>query len=522
MDLQAFSVTGIVEHLFFSFGLLFLLILIARAVVARTDYSSVLILIVFGLAMGIVLTRSGITTPGIPELPLIDLINRSSVIALVVIFFNGGRELRKIFGDVPLPREEILAPSHREVFYGTNSSHLTLLIRSFFLLIGISGISRLLLGMSPDDPLQHYYPLMGYVSLIIALVLIDTKAIVQSRRHYIQRGIIEIFLLLGILIAANSLTLWQGNTIELPEILFIIILSSALGASMYNWQLGATFNALLFGGLPLVLTANFIVGGSLLEDSISKAGEFDTSFIAALLYGFVGQLFWLFGGMSLIIWFGKNRYMRNLISGISGGLSHTGLLAASTAGEFGKMTAVRAAILSIISLFSYLFVTIIARLSMGRPIRIVVLTVLVILLGLAITAWSLKLLRRAENLESEEIRALMLFSFGWQMLALFGGVLIFQTFNIDASYGDTVQSANLSHLGLFAILQEGTTNGISGRLMPFIHAMPLLAYPILFWLFGNTINNQGKISTAAVRVISLLSVAGIAGIAGTAVLLYLC
>lgn len=521
MDLQPMSALRFVEHLFFSFGLLFLVVLLSRAVVARISYSSVLILVVFGLAMGIVLTRSGLFSPGIPELPIIDLINQSTVIALIVIFFWGGRELRKIYGEVPIPHDEIITSSNKELFYGTKSSHFVLLVRAFFLLIGIAGTKRLLLEFTADDPLNVYYPLIGYISLTVAVILVDTQSIVRSRRHYIQRGIIEIFLVLGMLIAANSLTLWQGNTINLPEILFILVISSATGATMYSWQLGATFNALLFGGLPLVLAANFIIGGSLLEDSISSIEQFDIKLIAALIYGFVGQLFWLFGGMSLIIWVGRNRYSRNLISGISGGLSHTGLLAASVCGEYGKMTAVRAAILSIISLFSYLFVTIIARLSLGIPFRIVLLSIMVILLGIVITAWSLQVLRRGKNLESEEIRALMLFSFGWQMIALFSGILIFQTFNIDVSYGDTAQSTNLSHIGLFAILQQGNRSGISSHLLSFIHAMPLLAHPILFWLFGNTKQHQGKISPSAVRSISLLSIAGIAGIAATATLLYL-
>ncbi len=82
--------------------LLIPMVLVARAVVAGTRYSPILIIVVFGLTMGYVLVASGVSTPGLPQFSLIDLISRTTIIALTVSFFVGGQELRKILHGIEL------------------------------------------------------------------------------------------------------------------------------------------------------------------------------------------------------------------------------------------------------------------------------------------------------------------------------------------------------------------------------------------------------------------------------------
>ena len=511
-ELQVFAGSEFISQFLFSLVLTLLLLLVSRAVVAQTRYSSVIIVIVFALGMGVVLTRSGLTTAGIPELPLLNLLSRSTLIALIPIFFIGGQELRKIFGDIPYIKDEINTPSKIEVFYGTTTSQLTLLTRSFFLLIGIAGIKGLLLGYPANDPLARFYPLIGYISLISSLVIIDSKAIVQCRRQYVQRGIVEIFLILAIMIVANSLSVWQGNTISLPEILFIVMISTMLGGTMYSWQSGATFRALFYGGLPVALTASFIIGGSWMEGAFVSFDEIDRSFIGILTYGFFGQLFWIFGGMSLLIYIGHNRHIRNIVAGLSGALSHIGLLAAATAHEMGSIARTRAPIMTIITIFSYLLVTIVDRISLGSPHRIIIASILVILFGILITARSLWILKQSEDLETDEVRAIMLFSFGWQVIAIFSGILLLQIIEIKADFGTLAYSPSLSHIGLFAIFQEGMIHNMAGNITPFVYAMPFLAHPILFWVLGHAMNNRESLSTVASRITLTLACLGLTGI----------
>lgn len=76
--------------------LLIPIILISRTVVAGTRYSPILIIVIFGLAMGLILVKSNVATPGLPEFPIVDLMSKVTVTALIVSFFVGGQELKKI------------------------------------------------------------------------------------------------------------------------------------------------------------------------------------------------------------------------------------------------------------------------------------------------------------------------------------------------------------------------------------------------------------------------------------------
>jgi len=284
--------------------------------------NAVLMFFIFGLAMGYVLVASGVSTPGLPHFSLIDLVSRATIVALTVSFFVGGQELRKIFGRIQIEPDDMVIQSTEESFLGTGRTQLIFIIRAFFLLIGIEALYRLTVGLSFSD-LSRSYPLIAYLGLVGAVILIDHKAQVVNKRRYIKMGVAEMVVIFGILLASYTAATWIKPLIALPQIFFAMVISASLGALMYRWRFGPTIRALLFAGIPVVLAANFMIGGSRITEAFAISGM-----NAVLAYGFFGQMFWMFGGIALLIVFGKTRHTRNLAPGIAGALSHSGLTGA--------------------------------------------------------------------------------------------------------------------------------------------------------------------------------------------------
>ncbi len=67
------------------------MVLVSRTFVAGTRYSPILIIVVFGLIMGLILVSTGLATPGLPEFPIVDLSSRVTITALIASFFVGVR-----------------------------------------------------------------------------------------------------------------------------------------------------------------------------------------------------------------------------------------------------------------------------------------------------------------------------------------------------------------------------------------------------------------------------------------------
>jgi hypothetical protein len=128
-----------------------------------------------------------------------------------------------------------------------------------------------------------------------------------------------------------------------------MIIASGLGFILARWQFGPTIRALLFAGIPVVLAANFLVGGSRLIQAFSLH-----EMKAVMSYGFFGQLFWMFGGIALLAF--MQNHVRNLAPGMAGSLSHSGLTGACTAGDLGQEAAARAPIMINVPFIGHLFV----------------------------------------------------------------------------------------------------------------------------------------------------------------------
>jgi hypothetical protein len=496
-----------VEHLQFlnqfwwSFFILIPMVLIARSVVAGTRYSPILIIVIFGLSMGFILVNSGVTGSGLPDFPLLGIISRTTIIALAVTFFVGGQQIRRMFASLPVEKDLSVVYSMEEVVFGTARTHLVFIIRAFFLLLGVEGLSKSILGTTPAGSIGQYYPLIAYLGLILSMIIIDNRALIENKQLYLRRGLFEIIGLTGILIISYYVTIWVQPLIALPQIFFVMIISSGLGMLLYRIKQGPTMRCLLFAGIPIILAANFLVGGSLMAETFSISG-----IGSVFMYGFFGQVFWMFGGITLLMLLAKTAAIRNLAPGMAGSLSHAGLTGACTAGDFGEEAARRAPIMINIPFFGHIFVFSILAVSMNQGALLLVPTIIVAAIGITLSALAFRTIRRSAGKERSEITGLMIFSLGWQLTAVFGGLLLLSA--LPLPYAGLAKSAALSHFGLFAAIQGGMFGAEAAGLIAFVFAMPFMVHPVVFFLFGRAMENGGEMPRLPVYIVAIIGLVG--------------
>ncbi|MGF1682697.1 hypothetical protein [Photobacterium minamisatsumaniensis] len=493
------------NHFVIAMAALIIMVLVARTIVAGTKYSSLLVIVVFGLALGSLLVKSGMATPGLAEFPVVALIGQTTVIALIASFFVGGQEIKRLLSKQDLEEDgEFFAPSIREVVLGTSSTQLTFIVRAFLLLIGIQTADVLISGRAVDSILGDSYLLLSYICLAIAFILIDRRAVIANKAQYIRKGLLEIVAIILVL----NISLWLATAISsiigLPQIFFAMILSSGLGAMLPKWKHGPTMNALLFAGIPLVLAGSFIVGGSHMIEAFGIPG-----LQSVIVYGFSGQIFWMFGGLALLIFVGKSNHLRNLAPGLAGGLSHSGLTGACTAGDFGRTAASRAPIMINIPFAGHIFVFTILAASAERGSLMVGWTLPLILIGTAFVFLSLKILRSAQGCEKTEVKGLMLFSLGWQIMAVFGSFTLLSVAGMSLEHASMSAASGLSHFGLFAAVQEGMFGATAASLITFTFAMTFLVHPFVFAMFGKAAENNGEMAEKAVMVLASIGLIGV-------------
>ncbi len=494
----------ILNQFWLTLFLLIPIVLIARTVVAGTRYSPILIIVVFGLTMGLLLNMSEVSTPGLPEFPLINMISRVTIIALIVSFFVGGQEIRKLLSKKKLSVDDMVIPSQEEVLLGTKRTQFVFIIRAFFILLGIEGIRRVILGSPASDPLGKYYPLIAYIGIITSIILIDYKATIKNKPLYIKKGILEIIAITSILLFTHYLSLWVAPIIPLPQIFFAMIFSSSLGWIFTDWHPGPTNRALLFAGIPVVLAANFLVGGSRILEAFNLPG-----LKAVMGYGFFGQLFWMFSGLTLLILLGKANHVRNLAPGMAGSLSHAGLTGACTAGELGDEAQARGPIMINIPFLGHIFVFTVLAISAQKGVLLLPWALLIASIGIGLTVLSIRTMRKADGKEDIEVKGLMQFSFGWQLVAVFGSFTVLHLSGMPIYNAAMATSSSISHFGLFTALQGGMFGNEAAELIPFIFAMPFLVHPIVFGLFGNAMEHGGVMNKKIVYLLCLVGILGL-------------
>ncbi|MFK5884147.1 MAG: hypothetical protein QM489_07415 [Candidatus Izemoplasma sp.] len=501
---------AILNHFWLTLLLLLPVILISRSVVAGTKYSPILIIVIFGLLLGLILEVAGIGTAGLKEFPIIGLTSNVTITALVVTFFVGGQKLRNTFFNPKHPGEDDVILNEEEVMLGTKGTQLVFIVRAYFILLGIEGLKRIILG-DTDGDIGLYYPLIAFFGIAGSIILIDNKAVIENKRKYLGRGVTETIAILGILILSTLIADWIYDLIALPQIFFAMLLSSGLGMYFSDWKQGPTMRSLLFAGIPIVLAAVFLIGGSRLIEAFSIDGM-----VQVMAFGFFGQLFWMFIGLSLLIFIGKSNKIEILAPGMAGSLSHSGLTGACTAGDLGDVAKERAPIMINIPFFGHIFVFTILAISATNGELLVIPGMIIVVIGAGLTYWSLKTLRKAKGVEGKEIKGLILFSLGWQLTAVFGGFLLLDLAGMSLENAAMANSAAISHFGLFASIKGGMFGTESMELITFIFAMPFLIHPLVFGMFGKAMSENGEMPKKAVAG---LAIAGIIGVIVTLVFL---
>ena len=493
----------ILNHFWLTLLLLLPVILISRAVVAGSKYSPILIIVIFGLTLGLIIEITGIGTPGLKEFPIVGLASAVTITALVATFFVGGQKLRNTFFKPKLPGKDDVVLSEHEVMLGTKGTQFVFIVRAYFILLGIEGLKRIILGQMAGD-LGTFYPLIAFFGIAGALILIDRKAVIANKRKYLGRGIVEIVIILSILVLSYYISVWVKDVIALPQIFFAMLISSGLGMVFSDWKPGPTIRALLFGGIPMVLAAVFIIGGSRLISAFELDGM-----LQVMAFGFFGQLFWMFVGVALLVFLGKANKVDILAPGMAGSLSHSGLTGACTAGDLGLPAKERGPVMINIPFFGHLFVFTILAMSATRGKLLLIPSLLVVLAGVVLTYFALTTLRKANSEESKEIKGLILFSLGWQLVAVFGGFIMLHFAGMKLEYAAMANSSAISHFGLFASIQGGMFGAESAGLISFIFAMPFLIHPVVFGMFGKAMSNNGEMPRKMVALLAILGVLGV-------------
>lgn len=492
------------NHFWLTFLVVIGMVLVSRSVVAGTRYSPILIIVVFGLFMGFILVNTNLASSGLPEFPMVDLTSKVTITALIASFFVGGQEIRKLIGGKDIKPDDMVILSAKELFLGTKASQFMFIIRAFFILVGIESIRRSVVGFNTGTDLDGLYPLFGYIGLIASVILIDPSAQISNKSLYIRKGLVETLTILLIMIGAFYVAQIIRPVIALPEIFFAMVLSVSAGMLSPNWSFGPTIRALLFAGIPIVLAANFMIGGSRIADAFQLEGM-----ASVLSFGFFGQLMWMFGGLAVLIFLAKSNNIRNLAPGMAGALSHSGLTGACTAGDLGEKAAVRAPIMINIPFIGHIFVFSILAASVAAGKLIMSFSLMVLVAGVIFTYLAIKTLRQANGADKVEIRGLMLFSLGWQLVAVFGGLVILFLGGMGLADAVMANSSAISHFGLFAALQGGMFGPEASGMIAFVFAMPFLVHPLVFGIFGKTAENNGVMPTRIVFVLAALGVAGV-------------
>jgi hypothetical protein len=504
-----FGILEIFSHLILTLTMLLVVILIARSVVAGTKYSPILIIVVFGLGLGMIFEVTDLATAGLSEFPVVGLTGTTTIIALIVTFFVGGQKLRNTFWKPKIPKEDDVVLNEEEVILGTKGTQLVFITRAFFILIGIQSIYRIIFPPATPGVLDGFYPLLAFFGIAAAIILIDSKAIIKDKRVYLLRGLMELFVILMVLVLGKIVADAINPLIALPQIFFAMLISSGLGMFFSDWRPGPTMRSLLFGGIPVVLAGVFIVGGTRLMEAFALDGM-----LQVMAYGFFGQLFWMFVGISLLVFIGKSNKVDILAPGMAGSLSHSGLTGACTAGDLGDVAAERAPIMINIPFFGHLFVFTILALSVEAGELLLIPALIVVALGGVLTYFSLTTLRKAKDVEREEIKGLILFSIGWQLVAVFGGFTMLHFAGLNLENAAMANASAISHFGLFAATQGGMFESVSADvssvgLISFIFAMPFLIHPLVFGMFGKAMSNDGKMPVKTLSILAILGVLGV-------------
>ncbi|MDO8274708.1 MAG: hypothetical protein Q7T22_04210, partial [Serpentinimonas sp.] len=151
----------------------------------------------------------------------------------------------------------------------------------------------------------------------------------------------------------------------------------------------------------------------------------------------------------------------------------------------------RAPIMINVPFIGHIFVFSILALSMEQGQLLWGAALAVLVGGLLLTVLALRTLGRAAGADAQEVKGLMQFSLGWQLTAMFGGLLLLALFAMPLEHSALAKAASMSHFGLFAATQGGMFGPEAAGLIALIFSMPFLVHPFVFFMFGRAMANGG-------------------------------
>jgi hypothetical protein len=159
-----------------------------------------------------------------------------------------------------------------------------------------------------------------------------------------------------------------------------------------------------------------------------------------------------------------------------------------------------------IPFLGHIFVFSLLAFSIQEGALLVVPIALITLVGIVLTALSFRTIRRSAGQERQEVTGLMLYSLGWQLTAVFSGLLLLSL--LPLPYAALAKSAGLSHFGLFAAIQGGMFGAEAAGLIAFVFAMPFLVHPLVFFLFGRGMERGGEMPRRPVYALGAIGLVG--------------
>ena len=128
---------------------------------------------------------------------------------------------------------------------------------------------------------------------------------------------------------------------------------------------------------------------------------------------------------------------------------------------------------------------------------------------ISLTILSLRTLRLAKGQDNLEVKGLMQFCLGFQLLAVFGGFVLLALSGMPIGYSAMAKSSAISHFGLFAATQGGMFGAEEALMIPFIFAMPFLIHPFVFYMFGKAMEKDGEMPRLPVFILGAVGLVGI-------------
>lgn len=137
--------------------------------------------------------------------------------------------------------------------------------------------------------------------------------------------------------------------------------------------------------------------------------------------------------------------------------------------------------------------------------------IIMAIIGFGLLILGLKNIKKPDNDDKKEMAALLQFGFGWQLIAIFGGLIMLSFSSMNLDFAAMAKASAISHFGLFAAIQEGMFGAEAAGLITFTFSMTFLVHPFVFFMFGKAMENNEEMPKLPVYILSIVGFIGIVG-----------